>query len=294
MCTDTCIHQECWADETQNPQAPTTMLIMPIFTPCFSASLPSHSLRSSKGISLLVLRVNGCQSISLLWPFYLEQSPAACMFNHLRHISLTGPFSHRHRHTRGPIDVTEMLQCFCCWTLIWLSCHWAWLCQWCWCYRNLIDWLINWKAEFSHVSPCYQTCSLSKGWFSYLFQLAIFWSGAFQSIGYLKICHLAIGRIPLKARFHSTSLGYLLISSYLYLRTSCLCFLDFAVEHWFGCRTTEPGFTGDIGAIDVCLIDWLIDWFNLLLIIIYTYWSYYTFLKVWLMYFSSNSAILLQ
>ena len=34
--------------------------------------------------------------------------------------------------------------------------------------------------------------------------------------------------------------------------------LDFAVEHWFGCRATEPGFTGDIGAIEVCLIDWLI------------------------------------
>ena len=37
------------------------------------------------------------------------------------------------------------------------------------------------------------------------------------------------------------------------------CFLDFAVEHWFGCRTTEPGFAGDIGAIEVWLIDWLID-----------------------------------
>ena len=38
------------------------------------------------------------------------------------------------------------------------------------------------------------------------------------------------------------------------------CFLDFAVEHWFGCCTTEPGFVGDIGAIEVWLIDWLIDW----------------------------------
>ena len=32
------------------------------------------------------------------------------------------------------------------------------------------------------------------------------------------------------------------------------------VEHWFGCRATEPGFAGDIGAIEVWLIDWLIDW----------------------------------
>ena len=34
-------------------------------------------------------------------------------------------------------------------------------------------------------------------------------------------------------------------------------FLDFAVEHWFGCRATEPGFARDIGAIEVSLIDWL-------------------------------------
>ena len=33
-------------------------------------------------------------------------------------------------------------------------------------------------------------------------------------------------------------------------------FLDFAVEHWFGCRASEPGFVGDIGAIEVWLIDW--------------------------------------
>ena len=37
------------------------------------------------------------------------------------------------------------------------------------------------------------------------------------------------------------------------------CFLDFAVEHWFVCRATEPGFAGDIGAIEVWLIDWLIE-----------------------------------
>ena len=36
------------------------------------------------------------------------------------------------------------------------------------------------------------------------------------------------------------------------------CFLDFAVEHWFGCRATEPRFAGDIGAIEIWLIDWLI------------------------------------
>ena len=35
------------------------------------------------------------------------------------------------------------------------------------------------------------------------------------------------------------------------------CFLDFAVDHWFGCRATEPGFAGDIGAIELWLIDWV-------------------------------------
>ena len=38
------------------------------------------------------------------------------------------------------------------------------------------------------------------------------------------------------------------------------CLIDFAVVHWFGCRATEPGFAGDIGAIEVWLIDWLIDY----------------------------------
>ena len=35
------------------------------------------------------------------------------------------------------------------------------------------------------------------------------------------------------------------------------CFFDFAAEHWFACRTTESGFTGDIGSIEIWLIDWL-------------------------------------
>ena len=38
------------------------------------------------------------------------------------------------------------------------------------------------------------------------------------------------------------------------------CFLDFAVEHWLGCFSTKPGFVGDIGAIEIWLIDRLIDW----------------------------------
>ena len=33
------------------------------------------------------------------------------------------------------------------------------------------------------------------------------------------------------------------------------CFINFAVEHWFGCHATEPGFAGDIGAVEIWLID---------------------------------------
>ena len=29
------------------------------------------------------------------------------------------------------------------------------------------------------------------------------------------------------------------------------CFIDFAIEDWFGCCTTEPGFAEDIGAIEI-------------------------------------------
>ena len=38
------------------------------------------------------------------------------------------------------------------------------------------------------------------------------------------------------------------------------CFIDFAVKHWYGCRATESGYAGDIGAIEIWLIDWLIDY----------------------------------
>ena len=36
------------------------------------------------------------------------------------------------------------------------------------------------------------------------------------------------------------------------------CFINFAIEHWFGCCDTEPGLVGDIGAIEIWLIDWKI------------------------------------
>ena len=56
------------------------------------------------------------------------------------HISLTWPFPHRYRHPPWQVNVTELLDQFCCWTVIRLSRHWAWLRWWYWRYRNLIDW----------------------------------------------------------------------------------------------------------------------------------------------------------
>ena len=32
------------------------------------------------------------------------------------------------------------------------------------------------------------------------------------------------------------------------------CFFDFAIEHWFGCCSTEPGFARDIGAIEIWIV----------------------------------------
>ena len=35
---------------------------------------------------------------------------------------------------------------------------------------------------------------------------------------------------------------------------------DFVIEHRSGCWVTESGYAGDIGAIEILLIDWLIDY----------------------------------
>ena len=37
------------------------------------------------------------------------------------------------------------------------------------------------------------------------------------------------------------------------------CFLGLAMEHWFVCVATEPGFAGDIGAIEVWLNDFTVE-----------------------------------
>ena len=60
-----------------------------------------------------------------------------------RNISFTWPFPHRYSHAPWPVDVTELFPQFCCWTMIRLSHHWAWLRRGYWRCRGLIDWLID-------------------------------------------------------------------------------------------------------------------------------------------------------
>ena len=113
------------------------------------ASLTSRSLRSNNDNSLSVPRVKtntGARAFHSV-----EQPPVVCPFSHFRYyllrniwryISLTWPFPHRYRRVPWPVDVTEPFPRFCCWTLTWLSRHWAWLRRGYWPYRSLIDWLI--------------------------------------------------------------------------------------------------------------------------------------------------------
>ena len=84
-----------------------------------AASLPSHSLRSNNDNSLSVPRVKTTQAQKL---FTLVPRPSGttcrCLSvqpvqllpsRHIwRHISLTWPFSHRHRHAWWPVDITEL------------------------------------------------------------------------------------------------------------------------------------------------------------------------------------------
>ena len=137
----------------------------PVYLHCMlAASLPFHSLRSNKGNSLLVARVKthtGTRADHCCAPSRWNNLPlsvcsaiSVVTFNkHLRtHISLTWPFPHRYCHSTWPVDGTELVLQFCCWTPIWLSHHWAWLWRGYWSYRNLIDWS-NKINQNKHVNP---------------------------------------------------------------------------------------------------------------------------------------------
>ena len=50
-------------------------------------------------------------------------------------------------HVTSRHHFTKLFPRFCCWALIWLSYHWAWLRRGYWRYRSLIDWLIGWSLR---------------------------------------------------------------------------------------------------------------------------------------------------
>ena len=190
-----------------------------IFTPCLphcflpvhwdqTMIIVCHSLGSRpilvQELFTLMLRIFGTTSRCLsVKPFQLLP-----LRNIWRYISLTWPFPHRYCHSPWPVDVTELFPRFCCWTLIWLSHHWAWLRRGYWRYRSLIDW-------FEDTS-------------------------------------LWLGLSPLDTSTHNSPL----------IPQNCI--IDFAVEHWFGCHATEPGFSRDIDAVESCLSElhrnWPVPW----------------------------------
>ena len=124
-----------------------------------ASSIPSRSPRSNNNNSLSVPRVktntgarpfHSC--VPSLWNnlslFARSAISVATFMKYLKtHLfDLASPPPHRYRHSPWPVDVTELFPRFCCWTLIRLSRHWAWLRQGYWRYRSLIDWLIDWSS----------------------------------------------------------------------------------------------------------------------------------------------------
>ena len=103
-----------------------------------AASIPFRSLKSKKDNSLSVLRVKtntGARAshscAPSLWnslPLFVRSAGSVATFKkYLKTHLFDLAFPHRYRYSPWPVDVTELFPRFCCWTLIWLSRHWAWL-----------------------------------------------------------------------------------------------------------------------------------------------------------------------
>ena len=131
-----------------------------------AAPLPSHSVRSNKGISLSLPRVKtntgarAFHSCGLLF-----ETTSVCPLSHFscfpQEISedtspCLGLSPIGHQHTKRPVDVTELLHRFCYWTPIQLSNGWAWPHQGYWRYKTLIERLID--VFFTIVDICKQSC----------------------------------------------------------------------------------------------------------------------------------------
>ena len=111
-----------------------------------AASLPNHSLKSNNDNGVSVPRVKTNTGARALHSgttsrcVSIQPIQLLPLRNIWRHISLIWPSPHRYRHSPWPVDVIELFPRFCCWILIRLSRHWAWLCRGYWRYRSLIDW----------------------------------------------------------------------------------------------------------------------------------------------------------
>ena len=91
-----------------------------------ATSLPFHSLRSNKGITLSVPRVKtntGTRAFHFCAPSLWNSTllslhsaiSVATLKNMSRHMSLTWPFAHRHELVWWPpVDAKELLHRFCC------------------------------------------------------------------------------------------------------------------------------------------------------------------------------------
>ena len=77
------------------------------------------------------------------------------------------------------------------------------------------------------------------------------------------ICPFSHFNYQLQQTFQNTSylLGLTPIDTSMHVGSLSVrnCSLNFPVEHWFGCRAPDPGYEGDVGAVEIWLIDWLID-----------------------------------
>ena len=62
-------------------------------------------------------------------------------------------------NTFSSFFIMELFPRFCCWTLIWLSCHGAWIRQVYWRYRSLIDTL---TTSLSFALPSFPSDSQSR------------------------------------------------------------------------------------------------------------------------------------
>ena len=143
-----CYRSICW------PAKPCMKNSLLIFTPCLLHHFhPIHCHH----ITIIVCQSLGSrptqvQELFTLVP-HLFGTTSRCLSvqpfqllplrNFWGHISFSWPFPHRYRHAQCPVDVTELSHRFCCWTLIPLSYHWAWLHRGYRRYRNLIEWLIG-------------------------------------------------------------------------------------------------------------------------------------------------------